>query len=381
MNLYAYAFMLGSQFVSLSYAIIGFGILIVAHEFGHFFFCKLFGIHTPSFSIGMGPVLFKKKIGRTEFCLSAIPIGGYLEIAGSEEVGQGNQKHAKSRDKDSFAVKPFWQKAFVLLGGILFNLFFAYFTFSTLFFVGMPVPKKLAVEVKSVSSETDSLNGRFKSGDKVISINEVELSETPDKLYPALRKISEDLQENQYEDLGVKVLRDDDTLQLRIPITESNTILQKGLIGGSYLDVKTIETSYESYPLFQAIGKGIKKTHDWIGMTLSGLKTLVTKRNIKDFGGPILIVSQSFKMAQQGIQFLLIFLAIISINLAIVNLLPIGALDGGQLLFETIEFVTRRKIPEKVRLGINLVSWVLLIGLILFISFQDLVWLLSGYFS
>jgi len=96
--------------------ILGIGFLIGIHEFGHFLFCKLFKIRTPSFSIGFGPKIFEKQIGETLFKISAIPFGGYVEIAGSAEVGQGEQKEAYAKDEYSMAVKPYWQKMLVMAG-------------------------------------------------------------------------------------------------------------------------------------------------------------------------------------------------------------------------------------------------------------------------
>ena len=118
--------------------ILGMGFLIGFHELGHFLFAKLFKIRIPSFSLGFGPRLLTKKIGETEFCLSAIPFGGYVEIAGAAEVGQGDQKEAFATDEGSFAAKPFYQKLCVMLGGIVFNLAFAYFTMTLLFMTGIP---------------------------------------------------------------------------------------------------------------------------------------------------------------------------------------------------------------------------------------------------
>ena len=120
---------LPQSFFFLIIGILGISFLIAFHELGHFLFCKLFNIHTPSFSIGFGPRLISKKIGSTEFKISVIPLGGYVEIAGSAEPGQGKQKDANRMDEQSFAIKPFWQKFLVMIGGILFNMAFAYFTF------------------------------------------------------------------------------------------------------------------------------------------------------------------------------------------------------------------------------------------------------------
>src|SRR5437762_6660366 len=116
----------------------GMGFVIAFHELGHFLFARMFKIRVPSFSIGFGPKVISKKIGETEFSFSAIPFGGYVEIAGAAEVGQGEQKEAHASDKYSFAVKPYYQKLFVMVGGILFNLLLAYVFIISVFFMGIP---------------------------------------------------------------------------------------------------------------------------------------------------------------------------------------------------------------------------------------------------
>ena len=118
--------------------LIGINFVVGIHEFGHFLFCKFFKIRTPTFSFGFGPYLASKKIGDTTFALSSIPLGGYVEIAGSAEMGQGDQKEAHARDTGSFAIKPYWQKLLVMIGGIVFNLIFAYAALIFLFMIGLP---------------------------------------------------------------------------------------------------------------------------------------------------------------------------------------------------------------------------------------------------
>ena len=357
------------KFVPLVYAIIGFGLLITIHEFGHFLFCKVFSVHTPTFSIGMGPTVYKRTIGKTNFRLALIPIGGYVEIAGMSEVGQGEQKDAKASGPESFATKPYWQKFLILMGGVLFNLMFAYIVFSSLYFIGMPVQKEVSLVIRTVGKTKES---GLQKGDKLVSINDTTLHADPKTLFPSLRKIAGELLENKEKPIRLQVQRGEETEEVTLPGVADGTNLQRLMLGGATLDIKSERVEYESYPLFQSIQKGVSKTNLWIGNVFASLKILITKRNIKDFGGPIMIVTQSFKMAQRGLLALFIFLAIISINLAVINILPIGALDGGQLLFETVEFIIRRRIPDVIRLAINLASWFLILGLILYLSYQDI---------
>lgn len=362
-----------TKIVPFLYALIGFGFLITIHEFGHFIFCKIFKIHTPTFSIGIGPAIIQKKIGQTNFCLSIIPLGGYLEIAGQAEVGQGEQAHAQDIGEYSFQSKPFWQKSLVIMGGIIFNMLFAYLIFTGLFFTGMPKTEKVALIVKTVQEKSIANQQGLQAGDKILSIDNYKLHSNPKQLNPVLKEITEKIATDSQSKINLKIKRNEQKLTIELPPSSDHaTNLQRGSLRGANLDLKPLSLTYESYPLLQAFKHGIQETNGWVIKILSSLKTLIIKRNIQDFGGPIMMVSQSFKMAQRGIHLFLIFLAIISINLAVINILPIGALDGGQLLFETIEVIIRRKIPSIIRLSINLASWVLLLGLILFLSFQDI---------
>jgi regulator of sigma E protease len=376
MNLNALTVMFSHKFLPMLYAIIGFGLLITIHEFGHFIFCKIFKIHTPTFSIGMGPKVVERKIGNTNFRLSAIPLGGYVEIAGLAEIGQGEQEHSKIEGNTSFASKPYWQKLFVLLGGVLFNLLFAYIVFSTLFFIGI---QKQTAEVLISSQVKATVVEKFglQAGDKIITINDETLSSNPKELIPQIHeKIITPLIEDKDTQLKLQILRNNKKISVNIK-PETKKIAEKFIYS---LEPKTtpIKGEYEKLPLIGAIVQGIKTTNQWITQILYGIKYLITQRTLKGAGGPIMIISKTFETAQRGIIPLLIFLAIISINLAIINILPIGALDGGQVLFATIETIIRREIPEIIKLVINISSWILLLGLILYLSYQDLLALITG---
>ncbi len=370
MNANALVVIFSTKFLPLLYAIIGFGLLITVHEFGHFIFCKIFGIHTPTFSIGMGPKIFEKKIGDTNFRLSALPLGGYVEIAGLAEVGQGEQEHAKIEGEGSFATKPYWQKAFVLLGGVFFNLLFAYLVYSTLFFVGIPKQKAEMLIRQTVASSVTEKYG-FQAGDRIIAIDTKTLSSDPKKLLRELHKVFiKPLAEKSDKIIELKILRNQKEITLKMkPDTKE---LDESLLASFEFPTTVIPGQYEKYSFFGALEQGFKVTTQWIYQIFYSIKYLITQRTLKGAGGPIMIVSKTFETAQKGIIPLLIFLAFISINLAIINLLPIGALDGGQLLFATIEAIIRRQIPEIIKLTINLTSWFLLIGLILYLSYKDL---------
>jgi regulator of sigma E protease len=177
-----------TKLLPLFYALVGFGLLITIHEVGHFLFCKLFKIHTPTFSIGMGTTLYQRQLGKTNFRLALIPIGGYVEIAGMAEVGQGEQAHAEASGPGSFRSKPYWQRFLVLIGGILFNLIFAYGVFSSLYVVGMPIRKEVKLVVSKARVENTTVEDRLQVGDVLVGVNDTMLSASPKVMFKQIQE-------------------------------------------------------------------------------------------------------------------------------------------------------------------------------------------------
>lgn len=356
-----------TKLIPLMYALIGFGALITIHELGHFLFCKIFGIYTPTFSIGFGPEIFRKKIGLTDFRLAIIPLGGYVEIAGLAEVGQGEQQHAYLTDQTSFGDKAYWKKFLVLSGGIIFNLLFAYATFIGLYLVGVH-DEQAGVTISALVKDSPAEKSGLKAGDYIVSVNEISLRGEDEKLLPeAQQLLLSEIQNNPNAEMSITILRDNQLTKVDVK-TDSRTLGDKtiGMIGAAFQDPIT------RLPFFLAVKKGFSITNQWIVNIAQSVKHLIFNRTLEGAGGPLMILTHSFTSAQMGLVPLFIFLAIISINLALMNVLPIGALDGGQLFFVTIEAIIRRRIPDMIKLAINLASWVLFIALALYLTYKDL---------
>jgi regulator of sigma E protease len=361
-----------SKILPIIYAIIGFGVLVLVHEFGHFIFCKMFGVHTPNFSIGFGPKIIQKKIGTTNFCISALPLGGYVEIAGLQEVGQGEQKHAQANDKTAFSSKPYWQKFLILTGGVSFNLLFSYLALIILFMVGAPT--KPEIKITSVQVSSLAANAGILTNDIVLKINNIDINKNPDQFTKEWQKI----QKLENKEIVFTISRDDEEIKeikILLPSLSKVDSEKKGRLG------IVVESGFSKertkYPFIKAIKKGIKTTNEYIVLTLKALKTLIKNRSLKGVGGPVLIFSQGTKLAKQGFVYLLIFLAIISISLAIMNLIPIPALDGGQLVFVTIESIIGKEIPISIKNVIHLASIALLLALFLYITYRDILLLIK----
>lgn len=338
-------------------ALIGIAFLIGFHELGHFLFAKLFNISVPSFSIGFGPRIFKKKIGETEFTLSALPLGGYVEVAGMAEMGQGEQKSAHTKDARSFAVKPFYQKLLVLFGGIFFNIAFGYFALILLFLLGVPKPVTIIRNVQADSA----MEKYLKPADQIIAINGQSVENDVEKLLSLIRPFA-----NQ----EVQTTINRNNQEHIIPVTLASRKDAEGDLVGSMQGITFEMAKTPSLPFFESINKGIGLTHKFIGDTIKGFLSLGKgKGNLQ---GPVSIISTIMDGISQSFSVFLLLLALISINLAVLNLIPLPILDGGQILYYTIEAIIGRPIPLKIREYIHIASWLLVLGLVLYLSASEI---------
>ncbi len=356
---------LSNNILLLIIGIFGIGFLIGLHEFGHFIFCKMFHIHTPSFSIGYGPRIWKKKIGNTLFSISLIPFGGYVEIAGSAEVGQGEQKEAHSRDKNSFAVKPYWQKMLVMSGGIIFNVIFAYLTFIILFAVGFPktpivYPLNATPTIAAIIPHSPAATANLQPGDRLIRFNHQDVTSIP--------KLLDEVRELSGQTIDIRYTRNEREHEVTTTIAPSSSAKNApGTFGALYQQ----EALPPAKSFMGAIRGGVSATNDLVKNIGYTLKTIFSQKTMNGVGGPLMIISETVKGASKGIKIFFTLLAFISINLAIINLIPLPITDGGQALFYTVEAILRKEIPEKTKLFIHNISWVGIMILFVYLSIKD----------
>ena len=355
------------------YGILGIAFLIFIHECGHFIMCKIFGVRTPSFSIGFGPRLLTKKIGDTEFSISAIPFGGYVEIAGSAEVGQGEQKEAQARDEGSFAVRPFYQKFCIMAGGILFNFIFAYLTMIFIFAVGLPrseflYPLNATPQIETIEQDSPAEKAGLTIGDRIIAVDDVQLNNDTAKLLDILRN-------NPGKTVNMIIERNNMQETISVPLG-SKTAYGKtfGFLGTSFAIINVPGCSF-----LQAIKKGINLSNRYIMATLYMFKYIFVKRDTSGVGGPVMIIQQMKQGAAKGFNAFILLLAIISINLAILNLIPLPIFDGGQIMMYGIEALIGKSLPDKARMGIHLVSWGLVMLLFVYITIKDIWRIVAQY--
>lgn len=341
--------------LSVLMGIVGIGFLIGFHEFGHFIFCKIFHIATPTFSIGMGPTIIEKKLGETNFKLSAIPLGGYVEIAGEE-----TQQEAKTKISPQylFTNKPYYQKMLVIAGGIIFNVIFCYLALTFLFWKGMPqsplvYPAFASPIIKTVESDSPAAQAGIQPGDILISLD----SSSSEKL----ADIIEYIRSNPAKTVNV-------TFQTGPAIKTAAVTLATQQIQDQTFGKLGIVFEIPRFPFWQSVKHGITTTHQ-LAKQIASL--FISPKTFRSLGGPLMVIQQTAKGAQKGFTVFLLMLAFISVNLAVLNIIPLPIMDGGQALFHTIEAIMRRPLPETIKMYIQYGSWLFVLLLVIVLSIRD----------
>lgn len=337
------------------------GVLIFVHELGHFLVAKYYGVGVEAFSLGFPPKLISKKIGETDYRISIIPLGGYVKLVG-ENPNDEVPPELKAR---SFSHRSLAQRSAIVAAGPLFNLAFAIVALSLVFtFTGIPFFK---AEIGGVQPGSPAEEAGLQKGDLVLSINGQEVSRWED--------LSRLIRSSSDGPLDIKFRRDNQdrliTLQPRTMET-ANIFGEKvyaKLIGVSAPDRFEIE---KVDPL-RAWWHGLTYSYRILEVTVVSIGKLITQKvPLNSLGGPIMIAQVAGKQAEQGISQLIHFMAVLSINLALLNILPIPMLDGGHLLFFLVEAVRGKPVSMKHREIAQAIGLTALLMLMFIVFYHDI---------
>lgn len=334
--------------------IIVFSIVTLAHEFGHLLFSRLAGIKVLEFGLGIGPKLYGFKGKITKYTLNLFPIGGFVRIAGlDEEVTDPDEKFKKS---ESYLSKTPGQKFLSIFGGPLFNLILAIAIFFVMFaFTG--VPKDISNTISTVAPASEAQKVGILPGDKLIAINGAIF----DKAIDAVKMIHE----NPGVSLSITVDRGGKIIN-KNAVPRLNKKLNIGLLG---ISLKPI---YVKTNIINALYQSVLQTILTCGMILYTLGLLVIgKISLFDLAGPVGIAQFTGQVAGEGFVPLLSFTAFLSINLGLLNLLPLPALDGGRLVFIVIEKLNGKPVNQELENKIHQTGFALLLALMAFVTVND----------
>lgn len=345
--------------------IIVLGILVFVHELGHFLLAKRLGVGVLTFSLGFGPKLIGRKIGETQYQISAFPLGGFVKL-----IGENPEEEVKEEDRArSFSAQPIWKRVLIISAGPFFNFFLAAALFSSVNLFGIPFfPSK----VGEVSPGLPAERAGLKKGDVILSIDGEGVSR-----WDELSKI---IRNSKGKDLLIKAKRNGEILEIKIIPKLS---AQKNLFGEEIHTfvigiTPTDEIVVQKVGPFEAMGKGLSQTWYGIKLTIVTIVKLIERViPAKTIGGPILIAQLAGEQARRGLLSLVLFMAILSINLGVINLFPIPILDGGHFLFLGLEAILRRPISIKKMEIAQQIGLIFIILLMLFAFYNDLIRIFS----
>ena len=356
-------------------------VLVLAHEYGHFIAARKNGIKVEEFGFGFPPRIggLRKEGGKWEFIwgnketsegvstlysLNWIPLGGFVKIKGEDG--------SNAEDQDSFANKKIWRRFVVLAAGVFMNIILAGVLFGVGYMIGIPQSldnlgrgakvSEAKIEIMSVASKAPAEVAGLKSGDIILSIDGQELKRVSElQNYFNLKKDSK---------VTLQIKRGDDVLQKEI----TPTLLKETNKGG--IGVSLLESAVVSYPWYQAIYQGFISAFVFTWEVIKAFGVLIWglfrgAGTSQDLSGPIGIAVLTGKVAKMGFIYLLQFMAMLSINLAVLNFLPFPALDGGRALFLLIEKLRGKPVAKKVENAFHTAGFALLMLLVIFVTVKD----------
>lgn len=337
--------------------------LILIHGLGHFLMAKLFGVRVEEFGFGFPPRLLAKKFGKTVYSFNILPFGGFVRIFGLEKEPEklGDKLNPP---KDSFLAQPVWRRSLILLAGISMNVFLGWLLFSFIFMLGNPY----RLLISEVFLNSPAKIADLKPGDAVLKINRGEQTlQAP----LTAEEFSKFIQEDPGGIFDLTIKRQEKVLNFQIQ-GRSKPPAGQGPMGIALADVGSAKQ-----PFFQAFLKGGAMTFSVLKEVAVGLfkffsQVFVNSEILKSVAGPVGIFSLAFQFGSFGLFYFLQFIAILSLNLAVLNILPFPALDGGQIIFFLIEKIKGSPVSFRVQKLINGFGFAVLIFLVILITIQDI---------
>jgi len=338
------------------------GVLVLFHELGHFIIAKLFGVGVEKFSLGFGPRIFGKTVGITDYRISAIPLGGYVKM-----VGEDPEAEIEPEDIPvSFTHKPVLQRMAIVAAGPFFNLLLAVIIFFGIFIISGEFILKATIG--KIEEGTPAYKAGLKQGDTILAID--------GKPVENWEQMAEFISQSRGKELAVSVKRAD-AGEILFHVTPQQKIM-KNLFGEDIeryvIGVTSAGDVYsKSLNPVQALSKSITQTYEVTKLTiLSIVKLIQGTVSAKTLGGPIMIAQMAGEQVKEGALHLFFFIALLSINLAILNLLPIPVLDGGHLVFFTIELIMKRPVSTRVREIATQTGIFILFLLMIYVFYNDI---------
>ncbi|MDD4026664.1 MAG: M50 family metallopeptidase [Candidatus Shapirobacteria bacterium] len=339
--------------------IVALSILVLVHELGHFFAARKNGVRVEEFGLGLPPRIIGKKIGDTIYSINWLPIGGFCKLYGEDGDGKGG---------NSFNHKKPWQKLIIVLGGVFMNLVLAILIFSVVYTIlGVPTETN-KVKIIGIAKNSPAEKAGLKEEDIIVKVQDKEIKK-PDELTTEVGKY-------KGENIKLEIVGayGDTPVQKEVEV-RANPPEGEGAIGIAISNTEMIKVPW--YRFYEGIGAGFKEAYFWGKIIGNGVFKMIgglfTGNVPKDVSGPIgMFEATSAINKNQGFLAVVHFFGIVSVNLAIVNVLPFPALDGGRIIFVFYEMIFKKKANQKLEMVVNNIGMILLLSLIVLITVGDI---------
>jgi regulator of sigma E protease len=351
---------------SAFYFVVALGILVFFHELGHFVLAKSMGVGVLTFSLGFGPKLIGRKIGETQYQIALIPLGGYVKL-----IGENLQEEVKEEDRArSFWAQPVWKRALIIIAGPFFNFLLAAAIFCLInVIVGVPPtpPLPLPSKVGEVTPGSPAEKAGLQAGDRILSIDGEPVSNWDDL---ALR-----IRKSQGKELTIQVERGGQTRDVKVSPQPMKEMTPSGEKTVFIIGIKAPmqEMKFERVGPVVALGKAFLQTGQIAQLTVVVIIKLIKGEiSAKTIGGPILIAQMAGEQGKKGALDFFLLIALLSINLGVINLFPIPILDGGHFLFLAMEALMRKPISIRKMEIAQQIGLILIILLMIFAFYNDI---------
>ena len=352
-------------------------VLVFVHELGHFWTARRFGVKAEEFGFGFPPRvlgIYRDKNGKwkyvrgrrevkdavgTVYSINAIPLGGFVKIKG--EDGEG-------KEADSFNAHPIWQRLIIISAGVLMNIILAWVLICISFMSGIPEAGDTGdIRVSQVLAESQAAKADIKPYDRIISVSGQKMA--------TIQEVQDTIGAQAGKEITVSLERGKEMIEKKLVPQASDG--GRGLIG-----VALVQSSIVHYPWYQAIWEGTRSTFIllWNIIVAFGdlLKQLFTGQTVKDaVGGPVQIAQMTGEVARVGFNYLLQFVALLSLNLAVINFFPFPALDGGRFIFLIIEKIKGKPVKRELEAVLHNIGFILLLALIAWVTVKDVIKLIN----
>jgi len=339
------------------------GILVLVHEWGHFIVAKKSGLTVEEFGFGFPPRIFSFKVNETLYSINLLPLGGFVKILGENDGEAGNLK--------SFASKSVGIRSLITFAGVAMNFILGALLLIIGFYIGLPqgineeneaVAKNIQIQIIAISNNSPAEKANLKLNDSIEGFGEISI-------------FQDFIGKNKGKEINLKIKRGQDNLEIKI-VPRMNPPEGEGALG-----IALAKTGLVSYPWYQSVWLGIKSAFIITWEIIKGFfglirNLLVFQKIPQEIAGPVGIAVMAGQATALGFIYLLRLVALISLSLAVFNLIPFPALDGGRLLFLGIEKIKGSKVNPKIENAIHSIGIVLLLALVVLITYRDILKLL-----